>query len=181
MGKSQRGMVLITSLLLLVVVTLLAVGLFRSFGIDEKIAGNMREKQRALQAAETAEEYAEHYLASGQATAPITCTAPLVAPLGQVCTTASGLANAALLPWPNAISYTPTNMNVTQSGGTGTGGLGTYYQAPEFFITYLGVTGSGLGKIYQIDAAGFGGSANTAAVVETTYQVTSTVKDLGGT
>ena len=43
----QRGMVLVTSLLLLVVVTLLAVSMFRSFGLDEKIAGNLREKQRA--------------------------------------------------------------------------------------------------------------------------------------
>src|SRR5205807_8509264 len=41
----QRGMVLVTALLLLVVVTLLAVGMFRSFGLDEKIAGNVREKQ----------------------------------------------------------------------------------------------------------------------------------------
>jgi type IV pilus assembly protein PilX len=40
----QGGMVLITALLLLIVVTILAVGMFRSFGLDEKIAGNMREK-----------------------------------------------------------------------------------------------------------------------------------------
>jgi len=178
--QHERGMVLVTSLLLLVVVTLLAVGLFRSFGIDEKIAGNMREKQRALQAAETAEEYAEHFLASGQATAPITCTTSQTAPAGQVCTAASGLANPAVLPWPYAIKYTPTNMDVSASGGFNNG-FGTYYNTPEFFITYLGVTGSGLGKIYQIDAVGYGGSANTAAVVESTYQVTSTVKDLGGT
>jgi len=40
----QTGMVLVTSLLLLIVVTLLAVGMFRSFGLDEKIAGNVRER-----------------------------------------------------------------------------------------------------------------------------------------
>ncbi len=32
--------------LLLVVVTIIALSMFRSFGIQEKIAGNMREKQR---------------------------------------------------------------------------------------------------------------------------------------
>ena len=37
----QRGMVLVSSLLLLVVVTILAIGLFRSFGLDEKIAGSI--------------------------------------------------------------------------------------------------------------------------------------------
>ncbi|HUE12144.1 MAG TPA: PilX N-terminal domain-containing pilus assembly protein, partial [Steroidobacteraceae bacterium] len=66
----QRGMVLVTALLLLIVVTLLAVGMFRSFGLDEKIAGNVREKQRALNAAETAEEYAEFWLAAGNGTSP---------------------------------------------------------------------------------------------------------------
>ena len=61
----QSGMVLITALLLLIVVTILADGMFRSFGLDEKIAGNMREKHRALNAAETAEQYAEWWLANG--------------------------------------------------------------------------------------------------------------------
>ena len=56
--RLQCGMVLITSLLLLVVVTLLAVSMFRSFGIDEKIAGNIRDKQRATAAAESAVVFA---------------------------------------------------------------------------------------------------------------------------
>ena len=58
----QRGLVLVTSLLLLVVVTILAIGMFRSFGLDEKIAGNVREKQRALHAAEGAQAYAEWWV-----------------------------------------------------------------------------------------------------------------------
>src|ERR1700684_2988726 len=96
----QTGMVLVTSLLLLIVVTLLAVGMFRSFGLDEKIAGNLREKQRALSAAETAEQYAEYWLAtgSGSATAaPITCSSlvPFTAP--QICS--NPLTTPAALPW----------------------------------------------------------------------------------
>ena len=38
--------------------------MFRSFGMQEKIAGNMREKQRALQAAVSAEQYAEWWLSN---------------------------------------------------------------------------------------------------------------------
>ena len=34
-----RGMVLVTALLMLIVVTILALAMFRSFGLDEKIAG----------------------------------------------------------------------------------------------------------------------------------------------
>ena len=58
-------MVLISSLLLLLVVTILAVAIFRSYGVEEKIAGNQREKQRALHAAESAQQYAEWWLSSG--------------------------------------------------------------------------------------------------------------------
>ena len=58
----QRGMVLIVSMLLLLVVTLLAVAMFRSMGVGSKIAGNVREKQRALHAAESVEQYAVNWL-----------------------------------------------------------------------------------------------------------------------
>jgi type IV pilus assembly protein PilX len=61
-----------------------------------------------------------------------------------------------------------------------TGGQGTYYGTPTFYIGYLGPTPNGLGSIFQIDAVGYGGSADTAAVVEATYMVQSSTKDLGG-
>jgi type IV pilus assembly protein PilX len=60
----QIGVVLVTSLLLLLVVTIMALSIFRSFGMQEKIAGNTREKQRALQAATSTQQYAEWWLAN---------------------------------------------------------------------------------------------------------------------
>src|ERR1700688_3832095 len=97
-NSRQTGMVLVTSLLLLIVVTLLAVGMFRSFGLDERIAGNVREKQRALHAAETAEQYAEYWLANGNSSAGGNCAA---GPLSvQVCSNA--LTNVTQLPWASA-------------------------------------------------------------------------------
>lgn len=173
--SSQQGMVLVTALLLLIVVTLLAVGMFRSFGIDEKIAGNTREKQRALSAAETAEQYAEYYLANGNNTTGTACSGPINT-VPMVCSTP--LANVTQLPWAAGVAYTPTvttAMNVSN-----TGGQNTYYNYPAFYIGYLGPSPNGLGNIYQIDAVGYGGSADTAAVVESTYIVQNSVKDLGG-
>jgi type IV pilus assembly protein PilX len=173
----QSGMVLVTSLLLLIVVTLLAVGMFRSFGLDEKIAGNVREKHRALNAAETAEQYAEYWLVTVGGT-PITCAAPFVAiNPGQVCSNL--LANPAQIPWPAGVNYIPSVTSAMNVTGT-IGGQGAYYKNPAFYIAYLGVAPSGLGNIYQIDAVGYGGSADTAAVVEATYIVQSSTKDLGG-
>ncbi len=174
----QRGMVLITSLLLLIVVTILAVGMFRSFGLDEKIAGNVREKHRALNAAETAEEYAEWWLASGNGSNGINCTALVAAATGQVCSNVMTNAASLPMPWSIGVNYSPgapTAMNITTAGGQD-----TYYYTPTFYISYLGLSPNGLGSVYQIDAAGYAGSPDTVAVVESTYLVQQSVKDLGG-
>lgn len=178
--RPQRGMVLVTALLMLIVVTLLALAMFRSFGLDEKIAGNLREKQRALSAAETAEQYAEYWLTSGGGSAnsaTVVCSSVVAATAPQICSNA--LTSAAALPWQSAgnpvgVTYTPavtSPMNVTT-----TPAQGSYYATPAFYIQYLGTNPTG--TIYQIDAQGYGGSPDTVAVVEATYIVQSSVKDL---
>jgi len=60
---------------------------------------------------------------------------------------------------------------------------GTYWQSPVFYISYLGIgTGSNgaTGSVYQIDSVGYGGSPNTAAVVESTYIVQTSTQNLDG-
>jgi type IV pilus assembly protein PilX len=178
--RRQRGLVLVTTLLLLIVVTLLAIGMFRSFGLDEKIAGNMREKQLALQAAESAEYYAEYWLSSGNGTSTVTCTNWVWASVGQVCSNnlASVVANVAVVPWMSGsnmvgVKYTPPGMNVTQTETNG-----SYFATPMFYISYLGATSNA--NYYQIDAVGYGGSPNSTAVIESTYMVSTATKDLGG-
>jgi type IV pilus assembly protein PilX len=183
-GRSpQRGMVLITALLLLIVVTILAVGLFRSFGLDEKIAGNVREKHRAVNAAETAEEYAEWWLANGNGGTGtgIACAPPLVsAALGQVCSNVMTNAAAQPLPWQIGVTYAaPASMAINPTLGASSG-QNSFYYAPTFYISYLGPSPNGLGTVYQIDAAGYAGSPDTAAVIESTYLVEQSNKDLGG-
>ncbi len=58
----QRGVALVTSLLLLLIITIVALSMFRGLGTQERIAGNVREKERALHAAVTAQQYAEWWL-----------------------------------------------------------------------------------------------------------------------
>jgi len=183
-GGTERGMVLVTALLLLIVVTILAVGMFRSFGLDEKIAGNVREKHRAVNAAETAEEYAEWWLANGNAGVGtgVVCAPPLVsAATGEVCSNV--LTNAATLPmpWSTGVTYAaPNSMAIFPTSQGGPTGQNSFYYAPTFYISYLGLTPNGLGTLYQIDAAGYAGSPDTTAVVESTYLVQQSVRDLGG-
>src|SRR6185312_16564834 len=72
----QSGMVLITTMLLLVVVTILALAMFRGAGLEQRIAGNTMEKQRALQAAVSSQQYGESWLASNVTSSPpVDCSA----------------------------------------------------------------------------------------------------------
>src|SRR2546430_11055085 len=83
---AQRGVALISSLLLLIIITILALSMFRSFGTQEKIAGNLREKDRALHAAASAQQYGEWWLTQGNnaAIGSVTCGARTLNPnLGQ--------------------------------------------------------------------------------------------------
>jgi type IV pilus assembly protein PilX len=182
-GSRQHGFVLVASLLLLVVVTIMAVSMFRSSGMAERIAGNMREKQRALQAAVSAQQYAEWWLANGNASTGAVCSVLLNANAnqGQVCsnTLAAAVANIASVPWringaDVGVTYTPPNMTVTQNSAAG-----TYYQAPRFYISYLGASAGGQGNVFQIDAVGYGGGPDAVAVVESTYLIGGSVKNLG--
>lgn len=178
MSRSQRGMVLVTSLLLLVVVTLLALGMFRSYGVQARIAGNIREKQRALQAAISAQQYGEWWLssASNSAGAAVVCNSVLDANMnqGQICTNPiADPANHAA--WNGAgVDYKPPGMTVAASG------TNTYAQIPRFYITDIGTSATGSAEVYKVTAVGFGGSPNAVAVVESTYAISSGVSDKGG-
>jgi type IV pilus assembly protein PilX len=217
-GAQQRGMVLIIAILLLLVVTLLAVAMFRGMGVDAKIAGNVREKQRAVHAALTAEQFAEFWLSSSanSATAPSACNSTasvtsLSASL-QVCSnvpygptalvqnTSLTAANAGSnntfvpiqVPWAingNAVGYTyaPLDQNgnhmLVLNGGSvpaGQSAANYYAYAPGFYIAYLGASADGFGNVFQVDSYGYGGTADSVAVIESTYEVQNGVRNLGG-
>jgi type IV pilus assembly protein PilX len=185
----QSGVVLVLSMLLLVVITLLALSMFRSVGMQELIAGSLREKDRALQSATSAQQYGEWWLTSGNNINNIfTCTGGLLNANigdGHVCTNAlnsitsvSGLPGFTTVPWKTSsgaeigIAYTPPTMSAT--GATTGAGLNVFWQPPRFYITLLGGAPAGeQGNIYQIDAWGYGGDPNTVAVVESTYLVST--------
>jgi len=186
----QRGVVLVTSLLLLLVVTIMALSMFRGFGIQEKVAGNMREKQRALQAAVSAQTYAEQWLIANSGTSPpVVCAAPVQnanLQQGQICSNALWLnvASVTTLPWQIGggnvgVTYTPPGMNVAAASATSSN---NYSSAPLFYISDGGQSfdPNVPGEVYQIDAAGYGGNGNTAAVVESTYAVYSSSNNRGG-
>lgn len=180
---AQRGMALITGLLLLLVMTIIAVAMFHGFGTEEQIAGNTREKQRAFSSAVSAQQYAEWWLINGSVPPTVTCNALVPSDQGQVCSNAPP--NYAAVPWTISgsqvgVTYSPfsqTQAITGPEGSNGTPSQGTYYGYPVFYVTDLGasvnpITGNS-GELYQVDAYGYGGTANAVAEVESTYLVTS--------
>jgi type IV pilus assembly protein PilX len=180
--SSQRGMALVAALLLLLVITILGVGMFHSFGIQERIAGNTREKHRALHAAETAEVHVETALKGNQganATTGVACTAGVVAetpPAIQVCTNtlATVATNMSTLPLniggqAAGVTYTPPGITV------GTDSSNVYFALPSYYVSFIaGLYNQQTGvstNTYTIDALGYGGTANSMAEVESTYVV----------
>lgn len=170
----QRGIALISSLLILVIMTLLALSMFRSFGLQEKIAGNTREKQRSLQTAESALQYAEWWLSQGtESTTGITCTGVYNAnAVGNMQTCANPLLKPTILPWAARGDYLPPSMTVAAGGGQTAGGDINYVSPPSLYINYLGLDVTGKSLMYQVTAAGYGGSANGASVVQSIYAIT---------
>jgi type IV pilus assembly protein PilX len=194
--SKQDGVVLISGLLLLLVVTIMALSMFRSFGMQEKIAGNVREKQRALQAANSTQQFAEWWL-SNLSNAPwaesngnaqsidVVCTNVLLDAnlgAGQICgNSLLQLTGVGPVSWPTAgtstgVMYTPPGMNVTNPAQP------NYYpNRPRFYIQDLGsVMGSPQGEVYQVDAYAYGLTGNAIAVVESTVAVVTQVANLGG-
>jgi len=194
--RKQRGIALVTSLLLLLIITILALSMFRSFGTMEKIAGNLREKDRALHAAVSAQQYAEWWLttsaAVADATAPVTCAAgpPLNAndnvDIGQVCSQQTSLENllgvanvTQPLPWPvTYMQYSPAGSTTPLQVGLNADP--PYALTPGFYISDLGPSADAQGEVYTIDAFSSGATTNTIAVVESTYEVQQGVVNRGG-
>ena len=185
-ARRSRGMVLITSLLLLVIVTLLALAMFHGVGLEYRIAGNNMDKQRALQAAESAQEYGEQWLVTNApqdygaaevwgipcaaanftgVTTPVMCSNTLASTLSA--------GNVGSVPWGGSsslgVSYNPGS-DLTQSSS---GGQNTVAQLPVVYLSRLGYDlGTANSIDFTIDAWSYGGSSSTVSVVESVYRLT---------
>lgn len=185
-ARRDRGMVLITSILLLLVVTILALAMFRGVGLENRIAGNVMDKQRALQAAASSEDFAEQWLLNNAANATATVcsgatfTATTTTPTvcSNLLATSTDAASALVVPWSMSgasvgYSYNPiTTGAMTLFPVSTAGGADNYYQAPTVYVADLGTDATYANAVdYQLDAWSYGGSTGTVAVVESVYQI----------
>ena len=189
--RSERGMVLITTILLLVVVTLLALAMLRGVGLETRIAGNVMDKQRAMQAATSSETYAEQWLVNNVGTNSLTvCSSATFTTTAspEICSntlaTSTDALSAAVVPWNiggSAIGYSYNPVSGTSNLFGTSGGANSYAAAPTVYIADLGTDATYANAIdYQVDAWSYGGGTATIAVVESTYQIRYTASGGGG-
>ncbi len=175
---NQRGVVLITSLIILLVTSLLALYMFGGFTQDEKISGNSREKARAVDAAiasmnqaqfwmgQPNNTYAGDWVTGGDcttsSTTPVICNSPLAAPT--------------TLPWTVGVTPTLGAMEVSAEGGVGTYATGTSYH-----IQYIETVGTNPGVgVYRVTTTASGGNATAVAVQQAVFQVSTDSQDISG-
>lgn len=178
--RTARGMVLITTLLLLVVVTLLALAMFRGVGLETRVAGNVMDKQRALQAATSTEGYGEQWLVDNVGTTLLTaCTGTSFGAAPAICSnTLAGSTDAgaaSIVPWkisnsPVGYAYNPVVSGINLFSTSG--GADSFTQVPTVYIAELGTDATYANAVdYQVDAWSYGGTTGTVAVVESIYQI----------
>jgi len=166
--REQRGMILIISMILLLVMTILALTVAQTSRMQEGMAGNFRDSELSFQAAEAGLRDAENYLWS-LTNLPITCgTAPCsVYQMDSF--------NAVDLRVQNEAWWLDKGKEYSISGAKDVMGV---QQAPRYVIEDLGFTPFSLtvGKgvpagrtFYRNTAHAFGGTKSAQAVVEGTF------------
>jgi type IV pilus assembly protein PilX len=165
--KSQSGVVLIVCLLMLMLLTMLSVQAMQSTGLEEKMAGNMRDRNLAFQAAESALKAGESFL-GGKTKAQLDAlvfdcvgTDGLFQELGRPgC--AAGLAN-----W-DAIIWDANSAPIADD-------LANIRTKPRFIIEVLPcktavASGPCVAYVYRITARGTGGTDDALTIVQSIFE-----------
>jgi len=182
--QKQRGIALIASLIILLLMTIVGLSIMRGNSFFEKTAGNTRDKQRALQAAQNALLYGEWWLNNGGSITNVACSTTATPTAMQVCTYDPGPSTANLASNVQWFPYLPTNMKIQSSGSSTAGGLVDstsatsdviYSQSPGVYINCISPCGTPLGSgqsLFRITAIGYGGIGGvngTVAIVQSVY------------
>ena len=179
----HKGFVLFVVMIFLLIMSMLGIAMFGGFISDQKNASNLREKQRAIEAAETAMDGMQYWVQRADFIYPgtwnvgVACSATTtqVGTTPVVCNTP--LANPATLPWaPYSNTYQPSAMSVNAAGGAN-----TYATTTNTYIEFMGTTSTNPSTaLYRITTTAQGGNATAASVLQTVYQVKATVSDASG-
>ena len=145
-AHDQRGTTLIVTLVMLVLITLVSVSTIRTSTMDEKMAGNSRDRDKAFQAAEAAVQQCLNQLETNPAS--VTALTPAAA--------------AATPHWEVAANWTNGNSFEKTVDIAGSAGLAA---KPRCMFETLGTDN------YRVTGRAVGGSALTEVILQATYSV----------
>jgi type IV pilus assembly protein PilX len=156
-GSAQRGVVLIVALVALLMMTMIGVTAMRDTGFQERMSGNLRDRNLAFQAAEAALRTGESWLVNNATTA----------------TFAVRIDDPA--SWNGSSSPTSTG-TATLSAGQVAANPAFHVGSPRW-IEPLGAPCDGTTPncgwcIYPITTHGVGGSNDAVVVIQAQYQLT---------
>jgi type IV pilus assembly protein PilX len=144
--NQQQGVVLVLALVILVLVTLVGLSTIRTTTMEERMAGNSRDRDKAFQAAEAAVQHCLGLVDAGAYTATtLTPTAAGVTPR-----------------WEDAANWTtasPNSLAVALSDPAA-----KLAQEPRCMVETLGAAGS-----YRVTGRAVGASAETVVMLQATY------------
>ena len=175
-GKAtyQSGAVLIISLIMLLLLTLIGTTSMQTTSLEEKMAGNMRDRNLAFQAAESALNAGEsEATTAAKAALPITC--PGANPPGYYLpfdANCDGTKETTPI-WDYAAIWSDNNKSVKL-----TINLAHLSENPRYIIEYMGITCTtnvtpcpslNQKKTYRVTSRAVGGSANTVVMLQSIF------------
>ena len=171
-GCKQRGVVLVVALVLLLTLTIIAVGSMGTSNLEQKMSANMRDRQVAFQAAEAALREGERHVQNNSLPE---------SSFSNACTNGLCLCTRTMVPACGEY-WTDTNLNVWTTAGKYRTYAGTQLgaQPARYIIEYRGqlcgdgtVIGctptAGDPIMYRITAVGYGQSTAASVMLQSTY------------
>jgi type IV pilus assembly protein PilX len=146
-SQRQKGAVLVIALIMLLVITLASIATIRSTTLDERMAGNSRDRDKALQAAEAAVRVCLKQLTVD---IPSTFTGTILSPV------LSGTEN-----WDVAANWASGSPNSVEVDMTAAAGLASN---PRCMVERLGT-----GDNYRVTGRAVGGSDSSVVIIQATY------------
>lgn len=161
---NQKGVVLVTGLVFLVMMTILGVTAMQNTVLEERMAGNLRDENLAFQAAEAALREGERFLE--QITLP-------------AFNGSDGLYHHASSPAPDPMTWTgwTTSGKTTTTTITGAASQPRYIIEQLVSVPFQGTKGSAqqspvtnMSNMYRVIARGVGGTDSAVVVLQSIYR-----------
>lgn len=161
----QTGAALLMALVFLVLLTIISLSSMQATTLEEKMAGNLRDHDVALQAAETALRDAESYITANTLSFTSTCT-------GGLCTNGVGVPTWSTYAWDNTKNASYNTSPSPAASVTGSA-IPAVAKQPRYFIVDLGPNSviypgcsGGSAQGFKIIARGWGQSDSTTVTLQ---------------